>query len=308
MTTPTTIAHLTDMHLGPIAGFGPRYWNLKRGLGYLNWMRNRRHAYERTVLDRIVADMAAQAPDHIAVTGDLANIGLPQEHIGALAWLESLGPPARVSVVPGNHDIYGYLGRDRGVRRWASYMASDVQGAAITGDGADFPFVRVVGRVALVGLNSAVPTPPAMAWGRVGGDQLGRLAAVLDRLREAGLFRLLLIHHPPLPEQASPARGLTDAPALAAILTGHGAELVIHGHNHRNMLAWLGSASGMFPIVGAPSASLGRGHKHERLARYNLYRIDAAARSIELIGRGLAEPGGAIVELERRALVPPRDA
>jgi 3',5'-cyclic AMP phosphodiesterase CpdA len=147
-----------------------------------------------------------------------------------------------------------------------------------------------------------------MAWGRVGGDQLGRLAAVLDRLREAGLFRLLLIHHPPLPDQASPARGLTDAPALKATLTRHGAELVIHGHNHRNMLAWLRSASGMFPIVGAPSASLGRGHKHERLARYNLYRIGAAGRGIELIGRGLAEPGGAIVELERRALVPPRDA
>ena len=114
MTDAITIAHLTDVHLGPIAGFTPRYWNLKRALGYANWLRNRRSAYQRTVLDRILADLAAQAPDHVAVTGDLTNIGLPQEHINALAWLESVGAPERVSVIPGNHDIYSWLGADPG--------------------------------------------------------------------------------------------------------------------------------------------------------------------------------------------------
>ena len=70
------------------------------------------------------------------------------------------------------------------------------------------------------------------------------------------------------------------------------------------MLAWGTGPSGRFPIVGAPSASLGRRHRHEPLGRYNLYRIDPARRCVDLVGRGLAEPGGAIVELERRALVP----
>ena len=302
MSETVTIAHLTDLHLGPIAGFTLRYWNLKRGLGYLNWVRKRRHAHQRGVLDRIVADLAAQAPDHIAVGGDLCNIGLPQEHIDALAWLETLGPPGRVSVVPGNHDIYSRIGRDPGTRRWAVYMASDAQGAAFAGPDADFPFVRVVGGVALIGVNSAVRTPPAMAWGSVGGGQLARLAVVLERVREAELFRLVLIHHPPLPGLASSARGLTDAAALKAALTRHGAELVIHGHNHTNMLAWLQGGSGVCPVVGAPSASLGQRYKHEPLARYNLYHIDAATRAIELVGRGLAEPDGAVVELERRKL------
>ena len=59
--------------------------------------------------------------------------------------------------------------------------------------------------------------------------------------------------------------------------------------------------SGPLPVVGAPSASLGRLHKHEPLARYNLYRIEGPPWRIELIGRGLAEPGGE-VELERRML------
>jgi 3',5'-cyclic AMP phosphodiesterase CpdA len=304
MTMPITIAHLTDVHLGPIAGFEPRYWNLKRAAGYYNWVRNRRSAYRRDVLNSIVADMQRQQPDHIVVTGDLANIGLPQEHVNALAWLKALGPPERVSVVPGNHDIYSRIGRDPGTRRWASYMASDSQGTDFVRQDAHFPFVRVLERVALVGVNSAVPTPPLMAWGRVGRQQLAALADALDALGRADLFRVVLIHHPPLPGQSSRARGLQDAAALQAVLARHGAELVIHGHNHINMLAWGTGPSGRFPIVGAPSASLGRKHRHEPLGRYNLLRIDPARRRVDLVGRGLAEPGGAIVELERRALVP----
>jgi 3',5'-cyclic AMP phosphodiesterase CpdA len=299
----TTIAHLTDVHLGPVAGFRPRYWNPKRGIGYINWVRKRRYDHRREVLDRIVADMAEQRPDHIAVTGDLANIGLPQEHIGALAWLKCLGAPERVTVVPGNHDIYSRLGRDPGTRRWEAYMTSDAAGHAFAGSNADEPpFVRVIGSVALIGVNSAVPTPPMVAWGKVGSAQLARLAGILERLQGRGLFRLVLIHHPPLPGQASRSRGLIDAEAVEQVLQRHGAELVVHGHNHRNMLAWRPSGSGMVPVVGAPSASLGQPHRHEPLARYNLFRINTEAGAIELVGRGLAEPEGRVVEIERRRL------
>jgi 3',5'-cyclic AMP phosphodiesterase CpdA len=303
MTDALTIAHLTDVHLGPIAGFTPRYWNLKRALGYANWRGNRRLAYERDVLDRIVADLAAQAPDHIAVTGDLTNIGLPQEHINALTWLRGLGSAQRVSVIPGNHDIYSRLGSDPGTARWAAYMASDVHGALHADHGEAFPFVRMLGSVAIIGVNSAVPTPPLVALGRVGAAQVARLATILERLGRARVFRLMLIHHPPLTGQARRYRDLADAGALEAVLARHGAELVIHGHNHRNMLAWCRtSAGGKVAVVGAPSAALGRPHKREPLARYNLYRIAGPPWTIELTGRGLEHPGGPIVELERKLL------
>ena len=303
MADTLTIAHLTDVHLGPITGFTPRYWNLKRALGYANWRRNRRLAYERDVLDRIVADLAAQAPDHIAVTGDLTNIGLPQEHINALAWLKSLGSPERVSVIPGNHDIYSRQDADPGTGRWAAYMTSDAHGAVHADHGETFPFVRMLGPVAIIGVNSAVPTPPLLAFGRVGSAQVARIAAVLERLGRASIFRLMLIHHPPLSGQARRYRELEDAGALQAVLARHGAELVLHGHNHHNMLAWcFTSVGGKVPVVGAPSAALGRPHKREPLARYNLYRITGPPWTIELTGRGLAQPGGPIIELERRLL------
>ena len=217
MAETLTIAHLTDVHLGPIAGFKPRYWNLKRALGYANWRRNRRLAYERGVLDRIVADLAAQAPDHIAVTGDLTNIGLPQEHINALTWLKGLGTAERVSVIPGNHDIYSRLGSDPGTARWAAFMASDLPGALHADHGQTFPFVRMRGPVAIIGVNSAVPTPPLVALGRVGAAQIGRLAGILERLGRARVFRLVLIHHPPLTGQAKRYRDLADAGAPGRI-------------------------------------------------------------------------------------------
>ncbi len=304
MTTAVTIAHLTDVHLAPLEGFGPRHWNVKRALGYANWMRKRRYAHLSGTLAALVADMLAQTPDHIAVGGDLCNVGLPQEHIAGLEWLGNLGSPSRVSVVPGNHDIYCSVGRDPGVQRWAAHMASDAQGAQLAG-GSNFPFVRVVGSVAVIGINSAVPTPPAMAWGHVGDEQLARLGNALRRVRDTGLFRMVMIHHPPLPGQTSPARGLKDAQALKDVLAEDGAELVVHGHNHKNMLAWLQGPSGPIPVVGAPSASLGRRYKEEPLARYNLFRIEGTGPwTIELAGRGLAEPGGQVVEIERRLLVP----
>ena len=70
---------------------------------------------------------------------------------------------------------------------------------------------------------------------------------------------------------------------------------------------WPGLPTGAraVPVVGAPSASLGRPHKGEPLARYNLYRIVGPPWQIELVGRGLEEAGGAIVELERRTLSAP---
>jgi len=300
-----TIAHLTDVHLSPIDGFTPRHWTFKRALGYANWLRQRRTRYDRAVLDRIVADMQAAGPDHIAITGDLVNIGLPKEHSNALAWLESLGPPQRVSVVPGNHDIYARMRGDPGAERWARYMSSDGEAAPSAAGAARFPYTRKLGRVALIGINSALPTPPLVASGRVGGPQLERLGAKLSGLGREGLFRLVLIHHPPLPGQARQWRGLRDAADLAALLTRHGAELVIHGHNHHNMLAWCASARGRFPIVGAPPAALARSKEHQPLARYNLYHISGPPWSIVLIGRGLAKPDGPIVEIERRRLIAP---
>ena len=312
MTETVTLAHISDVHLGPITGFHPRYWNLKRGLGFLNWHRGRRFVHQKVVADAIAGDAVAQGADHIAVTGDLANIGLPQEYEAALSWLRALGDPEHVTVVPGNHDIYtARLHGASCLTHWAPYMTSNVGGAAFATDGdKGFPFVRRVGGLALVGLNSAVPMPPFVAAGRLGPRQLAALEQTLDQLGKSGLIRVVLIHHPPLPGQAPRLRGLEDAADLERVIDAHGAELVLHGHNHLDMLAWRQWSRGHVPVIGVASGSAGRHHKAEPLARYNLFGLtrEGAKVRIEMRTRGLREPGGAIVELRRTTLDPTYDA
>ncbi len=300
MTQPKTviIAHLSDMHLGPISGFSPRFWNTKRALGYINWRRKRSGAFRRDTLDRLVADMQAQAPDHIAVTGDLINIGLPAEMEMAARWLATVGPPDRVAVIPGNHDVYTSMRGDRGLERWAAYLSGDDKVSGV------FPYVRRIGDIALIGLNSAIETAPFVAAGQLGEPQRRRLAAILDDLGRDHVFRLVMIHHPPLPGQAQTSKALRDADVLAHVLAEHGAELVIHGHNHRAMRTYV--AATKTPVVGVPAASMSIAHGHEPLARYNLYRISrsvgAATWAVHMQSRGLRTPGGPIAMIEELSL------
>ena len=79
MTDTFTLAHLSDPHLPPLPEARLRDLAGKRALGYLNWTRNRHKYHRREVLDALVADMQAQRPDHIAVTGDLVNLALEAE-------------------------------------------------------------------------------------------------------------------------------------------------------------------------------------------------------------------------------------
>jgi 3',5'-cyclic AMP phosphodiesterase CpdA len=295
-----TIAHLSDVHLPSAVGLPLRHARLKRGLGLLNWHLRRRRIHRPETIAALLADLDRQHVDHIAVTGDLVNLGLPDEHAIALDWLRALGPPDRVSVVPGNHDIYVRLARDPGTDRWRPYMQSDAFGRTLTAAWDGFPTVRKVGPAALVGLNSAVPTPPFVAAGHLGDGQLERLAQLLAVLRAAALVRIVLIHHPPLPGQAAPRRSLADADRLARVLADHGAEVVLHGHNHTDTLVHAGRAV----VLGVPSFSAAARHGDEPLARYNLLHLGGSpsAPSLEVVGRGLAEPGGPVVELARRRL------
>ena len=307
MSQTFTLAHLSDIHLAPVVGFGMAHWRVKRLLGYVNWHRKRKAVHLRPVVDRLVADLKAQRPDHIAVTGDLVNLGLPGEQAAALEWLRSVGSPDHVTVVPGNHDIYVRMRRDPGTARWQDYMRPNAVGAGYGDGGHPFPFVRRFGQIALIGVNSAIPTMPVLARGRVGREQLQRLGRVLDMLGRERLMRIVLIHYPPLPGQSSPSRKLLDAEAMQQVLSEHGAALVLHGHNHTNTLAFGSSRDAAIPVIGVASASLAKPHHGEPLGRYNLYRVtvDGSGHRICLTARGLAEPDGRVVELERREIEAP---
>jgi 3',5'-cyclic AMP phosphodiesterase CpdA len=293
------LAHLSDPHL-PMPR--PRLSELagKRTLGFLNWHRGRSREHRFEILETIVRDLEAAAPDHVAVTGDLVNIALPGEFVPALAFLARLGPSDRVTFVPGNHDTYVRATMEHSNRHWGEYMRGDGPADARAGR---FPFVRRRPPVALVGLSTAIPTAPFLATGRLGPDQLEQLGERLRELATEGVFRVVLLHHPPAPFGGDRLRKLTDAAALREVLREHGAELVLHGHTHVHSLAWLDGPAGRIPAVGVPSASASLSEDHER-ASYNLYRIEGEPGGwrCEAISRGLMPATGGVVELGRRML------
>jgi 3',5'-cyclic AMP phosphodiesterase CpdA len=291
------LAHLSDLHATPVRVASPRELMSKRALGWLSWWKSRRKEHLPRVLAALIDDLRTSGADHVGVTGDLTHLGLDSEIEEAAAWLARIGPPSRVSVVPGNHDAYaGSAGAERW-SRWAPYM----------GDG-HFPYVRRRGRVALVGVSSARPTAPLLATGRLGLAQRERLEALLAELGAAGAFRVVLMHHPPVPAGQSRRRQLDDAPAVRALLERVGAELVLHGHTHRSTFATLPGATGPIPVIGVPSASA-VGRRPGRRARYHVYRIvprgGASGRDgfeLSLRVRAFDPASGGFVEAESYAL------
>ena len=296
-----TLAHISDVHLGPLPRTRLGQLMGKRLLGYLNWQSGRKTRYRRTTREALIADMRAQKPDHIAVTGDLVNIALPGEFVQAQGWLQELGPPDRVTVVPGNHDAYVPVPDAEGLGRWSDYMrGSDDEPREGRPGNLRFPFVRRLGEIALIGLSSALPTPPFMASGALDEAQIAALPGLLGALGAEGCFRVVLVHHPPLPGQTSWRRALRNADALQDVLRAAGAELVLFGHNHVQSLDRLETEHGVCPVVGVPSASVARSGL-ESLARYNLFHIARTgnAWTCEMTGRGYHEPDGPVDQIER---------
>ncbi|HKS20475.1 MAG TPA: metallophosphoesterase [Bradyrhizobium sp.] len=261
-----TLAHLSDPHLPPLPAARLRDLASKRALGYLNWTRNRHRYHRREVLDALVADIKAQRPDHIAVTGDLVNLGLEAEFAPSRAWLESVGGAADVTVIPGNHDAYVRATRHHATAAWDDYLRGDEAGS-----GTAFPFLRRRGPVALIGLSSAVPTPPLMATGKLGRAQIEALDNILARLATEPLFRVLLVHHPL--HSDSRVKRLTDSRKLHALLRKHGVELVLHGHDHIHSTMWFDGPHGRIPAIGVPSASA-LARRHYPAAAFNLFSIE----------------------------------
>ncbi len=270
----------------------------KRLTGTLNWHSARATIHNMGVLAEIMADIVAQTPDHVALTGDLVNVGYEPEFPQALAMMQVLGSPEAVSIVPGNHDAYIRDSLPQMERVFRPFMQGDDRHGP-----AEFPYLRRRGRIALIGINSGAPTLPFMATGRVGLVQREKLARLLEETRREGLFRVLMIHHPPVSQASRFARSLSDSKPFTALLAEHGAELVLHGHNHRHSLHVLDSKTGPVPILGVASASAVPGTPHHR-AEYHLIRIDPETRTFEIERRGTTGSASGIVELGRLPFPP----
>ncbi|MCW5697628.1 MAG: metallophosphoesterase [Bauldia sp.] len=262
-----TLAHLSDPHLGPIPRPQLRELMSKRLIGYFNWQSNRKGVHRPEVVRELIENIHAASPDHIVVTGDLVNLALPEEILLARHWLDQLGDPQHVTVIPGNHDAYvpGALAQTR--RHWGDFMIGDDANGMIV-----FPFIRRRGPLGIVGVNSARATAPFMATGHLSARQIEMMELALRRLHREEMFRVVLLHHPPAPVREIRTARLVEAEEFLAAIARSGAELILHGHLHTGSLVYVDGAHGRVPVVGVPSASNPPG-RMSPAAAFNLYRV-----------------------------------
>ncbi|MBD0414483.1 metallophosphoesterase family protein [Oryzicola mucosus] len=281
------LAHISDVHLGPLPDVSYRDLASKRMVGYINWQRNRRKHLHDGVIDTITADIKAAGVDHLAVTGDLVNLALDGEIELAKLWLETLGSPQDVSVVPGNHDAYVPGAFDKACRSWGPWMRGDDNTHTVNRDA--FPYMRVRGPVALIGVTSARATAPFMANGFFRERQTARLGQRLQEAAGRKLFRVVMIHHPPIRDAVPQHKRLFGIGKFQRTIARHGADLVLHGHSHIPSLNWIPGADGRkVPVVGVAATGQAPDGKHPP-AQYNLFEIGGGPGdwSIKLTRRGL---------------------
>lgn len=287
------LVHLTDPHLTSLANQSLIGLRGKRRLGYLSWKRKRRWVHRADLLEQITEAVHAESATQILLSGDLAQIGLAEEISAAGTWLERLGSPQQVVLVPGNHDFYRADSWAAICDRWGPYLGAGQEASEMSP--ADlFPRLRQLEKdgveAAVLGLCSAYPAPLLMADGRLGVDQLTQLD---DRMRQAQGFRCVILHHPPLPGMSAWRKALRDAGDLARVLERHQPELVLHGHVHRNRT---GPVSGGTRIFATASASSSR---PDAPASYRVFDIsgDPNGWSVAMRLKGIT-PNGQIAVLE----------
>jgi 3',5'-cyclic AMP phosphodiesterase CpdA len=303
------LAHCSDLHL--LSHEGARWIDLanKRWIGAMNLISNRSRHYHVEAFDDMVRDLNTVGVDHVLCTGDVTNLALRQEFAFARDRFDRLAlGPRGVTVIPGNHDAYVAEGVPLFAELFADYAACDPgwewspadAGTAdddAEDDGDDdlhWPIVRIRGELALIGTSTSRATPWFTAYGRVGAGQLARLRRVLVDPRLAGKTRVVAIHHPPAGARAkSRIRGLRDHAEFAAVIAEAGADLIVHGHEHRDMTCVLAGRDGPVPVRGVPSGTYLH-NKPERSARYRIF---------DITGGSVASDHVRIWDRERRSFV-----
>jgi 3',5'-cyclic AMP phosphodiesterase CpdA len=186
------IAHLSDLHFG---------------------------AEDPPVAEGLLRDLAEQAPDLVAVSGDLTQRARTEQFAAARAYLDRIAAPQ--IIVPGNHDIPLHNVLDRMIRpltKYKHWITSDLS-----------PFHQDA-EVAVAGVNTTRWT----LWkeGRISFLQMATLRSQFESAPPEAL-KILVAHHPFLPPEGGRRITLVGrAVAALKVLEAAGCALILSGHLH----------------------------------------------------------------------------
>ncbi len=271
------IGHLSDLHISdrrryPRNGFTARDCD--------------RHS-AKLAKGLLVALREAQV-DHVVVTGDVTFSAEPAEFERAADLLAPWAAAGKLTVVPGNHDVW----TAESVARSRFLRAIGPDGKGMKKPAEVYPHVvQLSPDVVLVALDSArYGENPFETAGRLGAAQLQATREIVRRHAKEGRMVLLALHHhvvlPPerVPSDSCVARmPLADADKVVRLVAELQIAAVLHGHRHTAFRLDLPGASGPTPVLCAGSATR-VADEPVRRARAYMYDVDAGGiRGVEAL-------------------------
>jgi 3',5'-cyclic AMP phosphodiesterase CpdA len=228
------------------------------------------------------------AVDHLVVTGDLTFSAEPREFERAAELLRPFAEAGKLTVVPGNHDVW----TEESVETGRFLRALGPDGKGMRKAAPSYPHVVPLGDDAvLVALDSARwGEDPHTTPGRLGSEQL-RSARELarDHAKQGRAVVLAFHHHVVLPPERVPSDArvarmpLADADQVVRLVAEQPIAAVLHGHRHTAFRVDLPGQAGPTPVLCAGSASR-VADEPVRRARAYVYELDRSGlRSVEAL-------------------------
>lgn len=227
-TGTTRIVHLSDAHvLDPRPSRTRSGWSMR--VRFLSFGRPLDAAGRRQKLGRALEAARRIGANHCVVSGDLTEVGTPGEYETIAEILHDSGiAPGRITLVPGNHDIY------TDPKGWGRALDGPLAAFAKTS-------AREIGKTVDIGGATLLPVDATFhqpVTRSAGCIDSAVLEAVARRAADPGLARrplVLVQHHPPFVRRTKAwdwVDGLIGAHKLMTLLEKFRHLFVLHGHLH----------------------------------------------------------------------------
>jgi len=246
------IAHLSDLHICQKS----RPQNLERAR-------------------RLIDYALEQRADHIVITGDIVHLGEAEDLIAFRNLLDEfdLLDSSRVSLVIGNHDIFGgiYLAEDilafpkkcetidyqKKIIEFKNYFFETFENTYFTSSNEIYPYAKIINDVVFIGINSCSPYSrlrnPFAAKGKVDKKQLENLRQIFSKTEFQHKIKIVLIHHhfKKINHHSSLFRNsflqniesfgdrLRKKKRLIKLFHRYNVDLILHGHDHHCNENWI---------------------------------------------------------------------
>lgn len=236
-------------------------------------------------LVEVLTDIASRNCDHVIVTGDLVeNPGAEDfQYVKEIFSHFGLMDSSKLSVIPGNHDIYG--GTPRNQLCFTFYMNCKHVDLEENTDkfieafketfpsNNSFPYLKLLGNIALIGINSmgkwSLKKNADGSNGIITDDVFKKLEKILSSEETEDKYKIVLIHHhfykPSFTKEQFPKHSLWlkainrkmlmhGKKRLLKLFKKHNVNMILNGHTHINLiynengLTFINSSASIMPL------------------------------------------------------------